>query len=123
MPAPARNRKPPAGPMDTNQDRRAPVFQAIAQIPVGAVATYGQIARLAGMPGAARYVGYCLRNLPKGSKLPWHRVIGAGGRIAFPNGSDAFLLQAKKLRKEGVECNDGKISLRNFQWDAGITRH
>jgi methylated-DNA-protein-cysteine methyltransferase-like protein len=112
----------PPGPTDP-ADRRAPVLLAIAQIPAGKVATYGQIARLAGMPGAARYVGYCLRNLPQGSRLPWHRVIGAGGRIAFPHGSDAFALQQKKLRKEGVECSDGRINLRLFQWDAGITGH
>lgn len=112
--------------MKTSQpapDKREPVYQAIAAIPEGRVATYGQIAILAGMPGAARYVGFCLRGLPKGSKLPWHRVIGAGGHIAFPAGSDAFLLQAKKLCKEGVDCNNGRINLRNFRWDAGITRH
>jgi methylated-DNA-protein-cysteine methyltransferase-like protein len=120
MPAPLRKRKSSRQPTDTRSDRRAPVLQVIAQIPVGFVATYGQIAALAGMPGAARYVGYCLRELPKGSKLPWQRVIGAGGRIAFPAGSDAFLLQTKKLRSEGVECNDGRVNLHNFQWDAGI---
>jgi len=97
-------------------DRRAPVFQVIAQIPKGNVATYGQIASLAGMPGAARYVGHCLRGLPKGSKLPWQRVIGAGGRIVFPAGTDAFERQSACLRKEGVIVNNGRISLKQFQW-------
>jgi methylated-DNA-protein-cysteine methyltransferase-like protein len=101
---------------DPGADRRAPVFQAIAQIPKGNVATYGQIASLAGMPGSARYVGYCLRSLPKGSKLPWQRVIGAGGRIAFPAGSDSFERQIARLRKEGVIVNNGRIDLKQFQW-------
>jgi methylated-DNA-protein-cysteine methyltransferase-like protein len=116
MPTSPRKRHPSSETADAGSDRRAPVFQVIAQIPAGFVATYGQIAALAGMPGAARYVGYCLRGLPKGSKLPWQRVIGAGGRIAFPAGSDAFERQAKRLRKEGVIVNNGRISLKQFQW-------
>jgi len=116
MPAPPRKPKPSAETIDSGTDRRAPVFQVIAQIPKGNVATYGQTASLAGMPGAARYVGYCLRGLPKGSKLPWQRVIGAGGRIAFPADSDAFDRQTARLRKEGVIVNNGKISLKQFQW-------
>lgn len=116
MSAPLRKRKSSTQTTDTGSDRRAPVFQAIAQIPAGYVATYGQIAALAGMPGAARYVGYCLRELPKGSKLPWQRVIGAGGRIAFAAGSDAFERQTARLRKEGVLVNNGRINLKQFQW-------
>lgn len=118
MPRKTQPAKKSAG--DATPDRRAPVFQVIAQIPVGNVATYGQIASLAGMPGAARYVGYCLRGLPSGSTLPWQRVVGAGGRIAFAAGSDAFVLQQKKLLQDGVDCRNGKIDLRRFQWAAGI---
>lgn len=106
----------------TQHDSKAtPVFQALAQIPAGRVATYGQIAKLAGLPGAARYVGYCLRNLPDGSTLPWHRVVAAGGRIAFAAGSDAFVRQIGKLQREGITSSNGRIDLRRFQWEAGIT--
>ena len=60
------------------------VWQIVHDIPSGHVATYGQIAILAGLPGHARYVGTVLKNLPSQSRLPWHRVVNAKGCISFP---------------------------------------
>jgi methylated-DNA-protein-cysteine methyltransferase-like protein len=81
------------------------------------VATYGQIAVLAGFPGHARQVGYALHTLPEGSHLPWHRVIGAPGRISFRPESLEWSLQRVLLEAEGVQVDDGgRIALARFQW-------
>ena len=89
------------------------IFQIISSIPVGKVATYGQIARLAGMPKHARLVGHTLRNLPKGSKLPWHRVVNAQLRISNPNSA---VVQKRKLKSEGVKF-DGTRILGHHRWE------
>ena len=81
-------------------------------IPPGQVSTYGNVARAAGLPRGARQAGYALRVAPDGMNLPWHRVVGAGGRIAFPKGSTHFREQTRRLRAEGVKVADGKVDLR-----------
>jgi methylated-DNA-protein-cysteine methyltransferase-like protein len=96
---------------------RALILAAVARIPRGKVATYGQIAFLAGFPGHARQVGYALHALPEGSNLPWHRVIGASGRISFRRESLEWSLQRALLEAEGVQVDDsGRIALARFQW-------
>ena len=92
------------------------VWQVIASIPVGKVATYGQVAELAGLGRGARYVGSVLRKLPKETKLPWHRVVNAQGKIAFPQGSDAYEAQRARLEDEGVSYINGKIDMKLFRW-------
>lgn len=92
------------------------IWQLIAAIPHGKVATYGQIAKLAGYPGHARYVGYTLRKLPKDTKLPWHRVVNAQGKISFPFASDAYVTQRDLLIKEGIEFTNCKLSLNLYQF-------
>lgn len=92
------------------------VWQVVAAIPYGKVATYGQVAELSGFPRHARYVGTILRNLPNGSSLPWHRVINARGEIAFPHGSDAYTRQETRLRAEGVVFNRNRIALDLYRW-------
>ena len=74
----------------------------MAAIPKGRVATYGQVADLAAMPRHARLVGRTLRELPKGTKLPWHRVINASLKISLPPDSGSYELQRKRLLTEGV---------------------
>jgi methylated-DNA-protein-cysteine methyltransferase-like protein len=74
----------------TQANLREIVWQVVASIPEGKVATYGQVAKIAGYPSQARYVGATLRNLPKNTALPWHRVINAQGRISFPSDSEAY---------------------------------
>ncbi len=95
------------------------IWQIVASIPKGKVATYGQIARFAGYPNHARYVGSTLKKLPKDSKIPWFRVLNAQGRLSFSEGSDAYKRQQKLLLKEGVVFKSGRVVLRDFGWDGG----
>jgi methylated-DNA-protein-cysteine methyltransferase-like protein len=86
-------------------------------IPFGKVATYGQIARLAGVPGHARQVGYALHSLPHGSKVPWHRVVNRQGRISLDPVFSSGTLQRELLESEGVAFDAGStIDLARFQW-------
>lgn len=92
------------------------VFSIIRTIPRGRVATYGQIARLADMPNGARAVGHALKHLPVNTCLPWHRVVNTGGRISLPQESPNYRRQTQRLRKEGIEIYQDRISLDKFQW-------
>jgi len=101
------------------------IWEIVARIPRGRVATYGQVARLAGMPGAARMAGWALHALPEGMKIggrpvPWHRVINAQGRIS-PRAGDVIgegLRQHRRLRRDGVAVSrGGRIELRTYGWD------
>jgi methylated-DNA-protein-cysteine methyltransferase-like protein len=85
------------------------IWDAVSLIPRGQVSTYGAVARAAGLPGRARLTGYALRMAPKNLHLPWHRVVGAGGRIVFPQGSTHFREQAKRLRAEKVILKAGRV--------------
>lgn len=98
------------------------IWQVVANIPEGKVATYGQIAKIAGYTSYARFVGATLRNLPKNTELPWHRVINAQGRISFPYGSEAYKRQQSLLESEGIVFVNSKISLREYAWDNSVRR-
>ena len=95
-------------------DKKLAVFHVVSEIPFGKVATYGQVARLAGLPGAARFVGFILKNLPKSSKLPWHRVINSQFKISDRN-KESMRGQKEKLVGEGVKFNENRI-MRNQLW-------
>lgn len=101
-----RSRRPP--PIDDNPAIQA-IWEVICTIPRGQVSTYGAVARAAGLPGRARLTGFALRMAPKDINLPWHRVVGAGGRIVFPKLSLEHREQAKRLRAEGVALKDGRV--------------
>ena len=92
------------------------LYSIIQQIPKGCVATYGQVAELAGLPGCARMVGRTLSQLPSGSQLPWHRVIAASGKISLPENSDSFIEQKQRLQEEGVRVNKNRVNLSARQW-------
>lgn len=98
----------------------AAVYAVVKKIPRGKVATYGQIALLAGMPRAARQVGLALRIAPGSIKIPWHRVINAQGQISmrlhdWQSGGDDY--QRVLLENEGIEFSAaGKINLKKFRW-------
>lgn len=94
----------------------AAILGVVARIPHGKVTTYGAVAERAGQPRRARLVGRVLSQLPKGSKIPWHRVVAAGGRIAFPDGSDSRRQQVARLRREGVAVANGRADLRAHGW-------
>jgi methylated-DNA-protein-cysteine methyltransferase-like protein len=100
---------------------KAIVWQTMAAIPPGKVATYGQIASLSGYPGHARGVGHILKKLPPETLLPWHRVINAKGEIALPAGSEGHQMQKQRLEQEGIHFQDDKIRLRLYQWDGIVS--
>lgn len=98
-------------------DINSRIWQVVAAVPAGKVCTYGEIAARAGLPGASRRVGRALKVLPGDSRIPWHRIINAGGRISFPAGSEAYEQQRGRLEKEGVEFKlNGAIDLKRFSW-------
>ena len=81
------------------------------------MATYGQIAMLAGIPGQARQVGYALHRLPSQTSIPWQRVINSKGRISFAEGSAIWNMQKVILQSEGIQFDrTNTISLRKYQW-------
>ncbi len=93
------------------------IYDVVRRIPKGRVATYGQIAVLAGLPGHARQVGYALSALPDGSDVPWHRVINAHGRVSTRSEGFFHSLQRNMLEAEGVTFDAAaKISLRKHGW-------
>jgi methylated-DNA-protein-cysteine methyltransferase-like protein len=98
------------------------VFEAIAAIPPGRVASYGAIAARAGLPGRARLVGRLLGEVPDGMTLPWFRVLRSSGQIAMPPGSRGFREQCRLLRAEGVEVTNGRVALSRFGLDADVDR-
>lgn len=86
------------------------ILAAVRAVPAGQVASYGAIARRAGLPGRARLVARVLgRN--DDPALPWHRILRSDGRIAFPAGSKGFSEQARRLQDEGVELHNGRVRL------------
>ncbi len=93
------------------------ILAVIDAIPYGRVATYGQIARLAGLPKHARLVGYVLKHLDAAADLPWHRVINSQGKISLSKLDENGLnMQAQKLLSEGIAVAAGKIDLKKYQW-------
>lgn len=93
------------------------VIRVIKAIPKGKVASYGQVAALAGRPRAARQVAWVLHTSSDKEKLPWHRVIGAGGRISLKRGR-GFAEQKKRLEAEGVRISRlGAVDLARYLWE------
>lgn len=88
----------------------------VMKIPRGRVASYGQIADLAGYPRHARFVSRAMSQAPVGVTVPWHRVVSASGGIAFPRDSDGFVEQGQRLALEGVTVIAGKIDMSVFAW-------
>jgi methylated-DNA-protein-cysteine methyltransferase-like protein len=114
---PPKRRLRPAAPTEGNEAAAA-ICAVIRRIPKGWVATYGQVAALAGLPRRARLVGHILQHLDPASDIPWHRVVNAKGEVSYSlsrNGGD--VLQQRLLEKEGVEF-DGKnrFDLERFRW-------
>ncbi len=92
------------------------IYQTVRQIPKGKVSTYGAIAKLSGLIGQARLVGYALHSTPRDMNIPWHRVINAQGRISLPKTLGAYTRQKKLLMKEGILFKREKIDLTRFGW-------
>ena len=96
--------------------REEKVYMVLAAVPSGTVVTYGQVAEMAGLPRAARMVGRILGKLPKGTELPWHRVVNTAGKISLPEDSPGFKTQKARLQEEGVALNNNRVSLKKFNW-------
>jgi len=109
LPLSAKSRSKRAARADENPAIQA-IWDVVSVIPRGKVSTYGAVARAAGLPGRARLAGLALKMLPQDLNLPWHRVLGAGGRIVFPSTSPQFREQARRLRAEGVVVKDGRVA-------------
>ncbi len=98
-------------------------YAVIRRIPAGKVATYGQIAALAGLDGHARQVGYALHALPSGSDVPWHRVVTARGEVSRRTAGDTHELQRELLESEGIEFDArGRMAMREVQWEVRARR-
>jgi methylated-DNA-protein-cysteine methyltransferase-like protein len=97
------------------------LYAVVRRIPAGRVATYGQVAALAGIPGHARQVGYALHSLPDASDVPWQRVINAKGEVSpRSEGGWAEGYQRHLLEEEGVEFDGaGRVDLGRFRWEPG----
>lgn len=101
--------------MDSHDTFPQRVWQIVASIPEGYVATYGDVAQLAGSPRAARQVSGVLKRLPEGSHLPWHRVVNRHGDISL-TGPD-LQRQRQALLAEGVQVSgSGHIDLQHYRW-------
>ncbi|WP_371186183.1 MGMT family protein [Thalassotalea maritima] len=106
--------------MDSNENYQK-IWQTVQAIPLGKVATYGQVADLAGLPGRARLVGKALAKAPVTLALPWHRVINAQGLISLPENSPCFNEQKGLLQQENVVVINGRIKLAHFQWQPSLS--
>lgn len=100
------------------------IWRTVQLIPKGKVASYGQIADLAGLPGRARLVGKALGKVPasgyQGNEVPWFRVINSQGKISFPLGSAEFERQKQQLQEEEVVVIGARIKLKEFQWQPDL---
>ena len=113
--APARKKKRAIGSPDSTRQR---IYAAVRRVPRGKVATYGQIAELAGLEGQARQVGYAMAAVPSSSAVPWHRIINAQGRVSMRStGTGSTIIQQQLLEREGVVFDGGgRVSLTRFRW-------
>ncbi|MGB5490611.1 MAG: methylated-DNA--[protein]-cysteine S-methyltransferase [Woeseiaceae bacterium] len=102
------------------ETRMRRIWETILEIPRGRVASYGQIAEIAGIPRGARQVAYALRHVPKDMELPWHRIITASGKSAFDPNSRHFRMQCDRLTEEGVTVRNGKVNMQDFRWQPDL---
>lgn len=106
--------------MNTTNKNYEHIWQTVLAIPAGKVASYGQIADLAGLPGRARLVGRCMGYAPKELQVPWYRVLRANGQLAFKAGSDASLKQTGLLQEEGVAVIKNRVKMDEYRWQPGL---
>jgi methylated-DNA-protein-cysteine methyltransferase-like protein len=103
---------------DLSSQRYRQIWRVVERIPPGRVATYGQVAALAGFPGQARQVGYALHALAEGSEVPWQRVINARGEVSRRAEEGWEHYQRHLLEEEGVIFDEaGRVDLASFRWN------
>lgn len=103
-------------PTASAEGRRAALYLVMAQIPEGKVISYGELAALAGLGRAARWVGRTLSQLPQDTRLPWHRVLAAGGRLSLAAGTPSGEEQRARLRAEGLTIRNDRVDMRRHGW-------
>jgi methylated-DNA-protein-cysteine methyltransferase-like protein len=91
-----------------------PVYRLVKKIPRGRVTTYGELAKALRQPGGARAVGYAMAACPNGRGIPWHRVVGAGGRFRMPEPQAS--LQRRLLETEGLALDTRGLDLKLYGW-------
>jgi methylated-DNA-protein-cysteine methyltransferase-like protein len=113
----AQPRLTPRAPEEWSQSGHERIYRVVRLIPEGRVATYGQIAEIAGLPRQPRLVGYALHALTSSTSVPWHRVVNARGMVSIRSDGAASLSQRLLLEREGVEFDArGRLSLERFGW-------
>ncbi|PWB33801.1 DNA base-flipping protein YbaZ [Pseudomonas sp. SDI] len=98
------------------EDRRTALYLVLGQVPAGKVVSYGELADLAGLGRAARWVGRTLSQLPSDTRLPWHRVLGAGGRLSLALGTPSGDEQRARLRAEGICLVNNRVDMSRHGW-------
>ena len=118
--APARKTKRKAKPKRSAarpDSSRTRIYDVVRRIPRGKVATYGQVATIAGLFGQARQVGYAMAAIGRASAVPWQRVINAQGRISMRSeGPAGSIIQQQLLEREGVIFQGSRVDLKRFGW-------
>jgi methylated-DNA-protein-cysteine methyltransferase-like protein len=108
--------EPTEQPDSPAQIRRTALYLTLASVPEGKVVSYGQLAELAGLGRAARWVGRTLSQLPGDRNVPGHRVLGAGGRLSLPAGSPSGDEQRARLRMEGISIQNNRVDIQRHGW-------
>ena len=106
--------------MATDPRKAQQIWETIQAVPTGNVASYGQIADLAGLPGRARLVGKVLREAPHSLNLPWYRIIRSSGQLAFDAGSSQAEKQKGLLQEEGVVVLNNRVKMKKFAWSPDL---
>lgn len=106
--------------MPANNKHYEAIWHTVLAIPPGKVASYGQIADLAGLPGRARLVGRCMAYAPATMQVPWYRVLRSNGQLAFAAGSAASQKQTGLLQEEGVAVIKNRVNMAIFRWQPGL---
>lgn len=115
--------EPSRRPVAAGSPRWAAIWRVVSRIPRGRVATYGQVAELAGLPGQARQVGYALAALAADARVPWQRVVNARGEVSVRRDFDGAPRQRLRLEEEGVRFDAvGRIDLARYGWRPAATR-
>lgn len=96
---------------------RDKIYQLARQIPKGKVATYGQLAELAGSPGAARAVGMCMKTNPDAPRTPCHRVVASDGKLTGYSAREGVKTKRQMLLNEGVKFSGDKVNLNLSLWN------
>ena len=106
--------------MKEPSDKIKRIWKTVLVIPKGKVASYGQVADLAGLPGRARLVGKALELAPKELKLPWYRVLRSSGQLAFEKGSKNAEKQKGLLQQEEVVVLNNRVQVKKFGWQPDL---